>query len=413
MEARWHQSMDSIDADGWNALAQSSPTPLMSHEWLSHLETSGSITAEHGWLPRHLTLHESGRMVAAIPLYLRDSSWGEFVFDFAFAEVAAKIGSEYYPKLVGMSPATPSPAFHPLLAIGRESELIAAAMDEIEMLRRDERFNVLQFNYVIPEWSARLAESGLVAWEHHGYEWRNESFDTFDDYLARFRKNQRRNVRRERESMAAQGLAVFVVNAAEAPDHYMDRMADFYMRTNAQFGPWAARFLTRRFFTAMPMSVRQHVWLSCAVPLRELSRHGIDPTPEEAACLPAGVPDRAALESAEPVAMAMLVRKNDRVLGRYWGSASSADNLHFTVCYYAPIEWAIREGIAVFDPGMGSQHKVRRGFRSVPTISMHRFYDDRMQAILRANIGRINSYEQDTIRMLDSAVPYKEPGTNS
>jgi predicted N-acyltransferase len=103
----------------------------------------------------------------------------------------------------------------------------------------------------------------------------------------------------------------------------------------------------------------------------------------------------------------MLVRKGERVLGRYWGTREDLPNLHFNICYYEPIEWAIAEGIAVFDPGMGSEHKVRRGFRSLATYSLHRFFDPTMQAILEANMDRINSYERAQITMLDDAVPYK------
>ncbi|MFW5827673.1 MAG: peptidogalycan biosysnthesis protein, partial [Alkalispirochaeta sp.] len=113
------------------------------------------------------------------------------------------------------------------------------------------------------------------------------------------------------------------------------------------------------------------------------------------------------------LALAFILRTGDRILGRYWGTREERPNLHFNVCYYTPIEWAISEGIRVFDPGMGSEHKVRRGFRSVPTYSLHRFFDRHMQAILDANMDRINSYEHAQISMLDEAVPYKNPSENA
>jgi predicted N-acyltransferase len=351
----------------------------MSHEWLNHLEQSGSITEEHGWSPRHLTVHHRGSMVAAVPLYVRDHSWGEFVFDFTFAEVAGQIGSPYYPKMVGMSPASPSPAFGFLVSPGREDELTAPILSAIEAQCRAEEIGVLQFNFVEPPWKERLESHGLVAWEHHGYAWYNEDFHRFDDYLARFRKNQRRNIRRERSSMEEQGIELAVIRATEAPDHYFARMADFYRRTNDQFGPYAARFLSREFFTHMPSTVARHALFVAA-----------------------------RTNDEDPVALALLVHKDQRVLGRYWGTARDIPNLHFNVCYYTPIEWAIQNGVSVFDPGMGSEHKVRRGFRSVPTYSLHRFFDPSMHQILRANMDRINSYERAQIRMLDQAVPYKE-----
>ncbi|MCG8480567.1 MAG: GNAT family N-acetyltransferase [Spirochaetales bacterium] len=379
MEFVWHASMAEIAEEEWNRLATTLPTPLLSHEWLSHLEASGSIAPDSGWTPLHLTAHEEGRMVAAVPLYLHGNSWGEFVFDFAFAEVAGQLGVDYYPKLVGMSPATPSTAFGFLTETGREGELAAPLYAEIERFCVSRNIPVLQFNFVIPEWRDRFEHLGMVAWEHHGYTWYNEDFSTFDEYLARFRKNQRRNIRRERATMAEFGIDIRMVHAAEAPQHYFERMADYYIRTNAQFGPYAARFLSREFFTVMPESVRRHVWFV-------------------AACN----------DADDPLALAFIVRKGEVMLGRYWGTQRDVHNLHFNVCYYAPIEWAIREGVRVFDPGMGSEHKVRRGFRSVPTFSMHRCFDRHMQAILEANMDRINSYERAQIRMLDAAIPFKE-----
>lgn len=374
--------MADIDPAVWNHLAEGSSTALMTHEWLRHLEESGSITAQTGWTPTHLVAYEGDTAVAAVPLFLRDNSWGEFVFDFAFAEVAGELGQSYYPKLVGMSPASPSTAFGFLTTPGREDELTAPLLAAIEARARELQAAVLQFNFVEPAWVDRLTSHGMVPWEHHAYAWINEGFATFDDYLARFRKNQRRNIRRERASMAEQGIEISVVHAPEAPAHYFSRMAEYYLRTNRQFGPYAARFLTTEFFTNMPRDVAEHVWFVAAR------------TAEE-----------------DPLALALLVRRGDRVLGRYWGTRRDLKDLHFNVCYYAPIEWAIEEGIAVFDPGMGSQHKVRRGFRSTAAYSLHRFFDPHMQAILEANMDRINSYERAQIAALDEAVPYKAPQT--
>lgn len=397
--------MATVDATQWNRLAEpAGPTPLLNHEWLLHLERSGSVTPATGWTPCHLTLHEGETLVAGVPLYLRGHSWGEFVFDFAFAEIAEKIGVSYYPKLVGMSPATPSAAFAFLVQPDREDELTRLVIQEIERYCRAHAVPVLQFNFVLPPWRERLERYGLVTWEHHGYQWYNEDFHTFDDYLQRFRKGQRRNIRRERLSMAQQGLQATIVAATEAPDRYLQRMAQYYLETNAQFGPWAARFLTPEFFTTMPREVRRHVWFAAA---RELpgpgELHGPSTGPKDMRQSPPG--------DGDPLALAMLVRKGDHLLGRYWGTAIRADNLHFNLCYYTPMEWAIAEGIGTFDPGLGSEHKVRRGFRSVQTFSMHRFFDPHMDAILRANMGRINAMEEQQIAILDQAVPFRSTQT--
>ncbi len=386
MEYRWHSSMATIARDRWNDLAEVvGPTPLLHHEWLNHLETSGSITPRNGWVPQHLTVHDGERLVAAVPLYRRDHSLGEFVFDFAFAQVAEEIGATYYPKLVGMSPATPSTAYGFLVEPGREHALLPGIMEEIERYCHREGIGVLQFNFILPRWRKLLEPYRLVAWEHHGYQWYNEDFESFEDYLARFHKGQRRNIRRERASLAKQGLRAVIVPGTEAPDELFHRMARYYLRTNARFGPWAARFLTSRFFSGMPREVRGHVWFAAAIPDASASAQTI----------------------SEPVALAMLLRRGDHLLGRYWGTENYARDLHFNLCYYTPMEWAIAQGIRTFDPGMGSEHKVRRGFRSVPTCSLHRFFDPTMDSILRANIDRINAMEQEQIESLDAAIPFR------
>lgn len=382
MEVRLHNGMSSIDPVAWNDLAAANPTPLLTWEWLYHLESSGSIVPENGWHPVHMTFHENGAMVAAVPLYLRTDSWGEFVFDFAFAEVAQQLGKTYYPKLVGMSPASPVPAFRFLTASGREDDLVPQIMDSIRSFCRTRDIPVLQFNFVLPEWTRRLERLGMQPWKHHGFEWHNDGYATFDDYLQRFRKNQRRNIRRERRSLQSQGIRTRVIHGPEAPPIIYRRMSEYYLRTNSLFGPYAAQFLDTRFFTDMPRAVQEHVWFVAAY-------EDDSDNPDD------------------PLALALLVRRNDRIYGRYWGTREDRKDLHFNVCYYAPIEWAIREKISLFDPGMGSPHKVRRGFRSVSDWSLHYFFDPHMQAILEANMDRINTLEDRQITVMDGAVPFK------
>ena len=376
--------MADIPKEEWDRLATLLPTPLMEWEWLRALEDSGSITPRHGWNPTHLTCYRGERLVGATPLYIRNHSMGEFVFDFALADVAEQIGVHYYPKLVGMSPATPSTAYRFLIDPEEsEEEITAALLEEIFAFARREGCMAVQLNYVEDSFRSALKAHGFIEWHHQGYLWKNEGFSRFDDYLARFRKNQRRNIRRERSSMGEQELDLRVLQGEEIPASYFPRMAEYYHLTNDQFGPWAARFLTSRFFDL----------------LEERFRHRI----AMAAAHPAG-----AHRDEEPLALAFLLVKGDKMLGRYWGTREYRDNLHFNVCYYEPIAWAIEKGVRSFDPGMGSSHKIRRGFQAVANYSHHYFLDERMQAIFRANIDRINSYEKENIRFLNENRPVKE-----
>ncbi len=373
--------MGEFAPDSWDSLVPAIDSPLVGWEWLNHLETSGSICPETGWHPIHLGAFEGDRLVGAAPAYLHAHSWGEFVFDFAWAEVAQQLGKKYYPKLVGASPATPSTAYSIRLKEGEVSRerWYAAFLEEFIRFARANEVAVVQFNFIAPQEVEYYRAAGFHIWRHHSFAWHNDGFANFDDYLARFRKGPRRNIRRERRSMDDQGIAVSMVRGDRAPERYWRHMAELYHRTNDQFGPYAARFLTSEFFEEMPPKIRRHLWFSAA------HRNGDN----------------------DPVALALLLRGTDRVYGRYWGAYEEIEHLHFNVCYYTPIEWAITEGIPLFDPGMGSAHKVRRGFGSEPTFSAHYFLDAEMQAILAANIGRINAHEDAQIAELNTAVPYR------
>jgi predicted N-acyltransferase len=195
-----------------------------------------------------------------------------------------------------------------------------------------------------------------------------------------FNKNQRRNIRRERASMPAQGIHVESVPGEQAPDSYYGLMYRYYSSTNDQFGMWAARYLTEDFFNMLAEACPERILFT------------------------AGLNDR----TRDPIGLAMLLRKPNRLIGRYWGASEFVSNLHFDLCYYEPIDWAIRHAVREFDPGMGSSHKIRRGFRAVATTSLHHFYDERMQLVMRMNIDRINDHEQAHIDDLNTHLPFAQ-----
>ena len=378
-----HQSISKIDREEWNRLTVDTATPLLDWEWLYCLEASGSVSRETGWLPVHMTVRRDDTLVAAAPLYVRNHSIGEFVFDYMWADVAGRIEYDYYPKLIGMSPATPSTAYRPLVAPEEDRDTIyRLLLDQILRFSEGNTLNTVAFNYVEDDWREHLGANGFSLWKHQSYEWRNPGFADFDDYLAEFTKNQRRNIRRERKAVSNAGIRVEVIPGSEAPASYFPRMYRLYEQTNDQFGPWAAKYLNREFFLLLEQQARHRVVFVAAT-------------------------EADAPEVASPLAMAMLLRKDKTVLGRYWGTDEFVDSLHFDVCYYAPIEWAIENGVEVFDPGMGSHHKVRRGFRAIPNYSAHRFSDPRMQAIFEANLPKFNEMESDNIEALNEARPVK------
>jgi predicted N-acyltransferase len=383
----WVQDITNIPKEAWNALALGLDTPILEWEWLHRMETSGSMRPETGWLPIHLAVREGADLVAAAALYVKGHSEGEFVWDYIWADVAGRLGVPYFPKMVGMSPATPVSGYRFLIAPGAdEQDLSAAMVQAIDGLCRQNNMAGLSFNYVDPDWVRSMTDLGFVAWKHQSFVWENPGFSSFEEYLWSFDKNQRRNIRRERKKLSEQNLVIRPYTGEQITVELLDRMYSFYELTNAQFGPWAAKYLNREFFTGLYKDFRHRILLLAAY---DRERGGY------------------------PLGMSFLLHKGQQMYGRYWGSSGHYDSLHFNACYYSPIEWAIQNGLRRFDPGIGSSHKVRRGFQATANWSLHRFYDPNLDRIMRQHIGEINRMEQERIDSLNQAVPFAEDRSSS
>ena len=379
LTVRVHRSLAEIPRAEWEALTGALPTPVFDWAWLCLLETAGGLDSAHGWTPLHLALWRGSDLVAAAPLYGRDHSWGDFVYDFAFADAASRLGVGWYPKLVGMCPATPSTGWHVFVRPGEdEAELQARWFDAADELAGSVGAVSLQANFTEPAWSDALP-GPWRRWSHQNFLWTNPGVNGFDGYLAEFDKNQRRNIKRERQSLADQGLTLRVVSGDEIPDEWFALMGRLYDKTNDQFGPWAAKFLEPGFWAGLG-TIRP--LLSFSATFRDGERL--------------------------PVALGFLLGKNGRLVGRYWGEREHYSDQYFNVCYYGPIEEAIRRGWRDFDPGAGSELKVRRGFASHRNVSLHRFFDQRADQLFASNIGRFNRQEEARITALNAAVPFKE-----
>jgi predicted N-acyltransferase len=378
-DIRWIQRMEEVDAAAWDALAGPLPTPFLEWEWLHLLEASNSVGAEKGWLPHHLTLWRDDDLVAAAPLYIKSHSVGEFVFDHAWADVARRLDIAYYPKLVGMSPFSPAIGYRFLIAPDEDpSSITDQMMAAIDHLVHHFRLASCSFQYADPDWGRQLEKYGFLSWTHQSFAWHNDGYRSFEDYLSRFKSNQRRNIRRERRAMPNQGIRLVPLTGDSIPRDLFPHMHRLYADTNAQFGPWGCKYLTKAFFPGLYANYRRRILLIAAY-----TGHTDD----------------------LPIGMSFLLVKGDRMYGRYWGALVHANALHFNACYYRPIEWAIENGIRIFDPGIGGEHKIRRGFEAVANESYHRFADNRMQEVLRLNIGRINAMEHANIDAINRDRP--------
>lgn len=376
----WTHTIADVPQADWDALAMPLKTPFLEWDWLHNLEISQSVTANTGWLPNHLILWRDKTLIAAAPLYLKGHSQGEFVFDQQWAELASRLGIEYYPKLLGMTPFTPAEGYRFLMAAGEDEEEITAVMlHEIDSFCVKHRISGCHFLYVDPQWRPILERQGFTTWLHHNYVWENANFQTFDDYLTGFNANQRRNIKRERKAVEKAGLKLQALTGEEIPNSLFPLMYDFYADTCDKFGWWGSKYLTKNFFEQLHHNYRHRVVFFAAY-------NEQDPR--------------------QPVGMSFCLFKEDKLYGRYWGSFQDIDCLHFDACYYAPIEWAIARGIQSFDPGAGGRHKKRRGFPATPNHSLHRFYNNRLGQIILPWVRQVNQIEQQEIDAINAELPF-------
>ena len=379
----WTHTIADVPKSAWDALAIPLKTPFLEWDWLHNLEVSHSATAHAGWLPNHLVLWRDGTLIAAAPLYLKGHSQGEFVFDHQWAELASRLGIEYYPKLLGMTPFTPAEGYRFLISPGEDEEEITALMlYEIDSFCVKHRISSCHFLYVDPQWRPMLEKQGLTTWLHHSFIWKNADFQTFDDYLTGFNANQRRNIKRERKAVEQAGLKLQAMTGDEIPPSMFPLMYDFYADTCDKFGWWGSKYLTKQFFEQLYHNYRHRVVFFAAY-------------------------DQEDQDQRQPLGMSFCLFKENQLYGRYWGSFQDIDCLHFDACYYTPIAWAIAHKIQTFDPGAGGKHKKRRGFPATPNHSLHRFYNHRLEKIILPWIREVNHIEQQEIDAINAELPFK------
>ena len=382
LSARWHRSLSEIPEQQWQRLVGEEVSPFYCWDWLVALEESGSIVPKLGWQPLHLSVWRSDdQLVGVAPLYLKGHSYGEFVFDQAFARLAADLGERYYPKLVGMSPVSPVQGYRFHTAPGESAaELTAVMLELIDQFASRNGILSCNFLYVDPTWQPLAEAAGCATWINQQSLWTADGQQTFADYLAGFNANQRRNIKRERRAVEQAGLRVTPLSGADLDPSLLQRMHGFYEQHCARWGMWGSKYLEASFFDRLASpAMRERVVL--------FSAHRGD--------------------AREPVAMSLCVHDHQQLWGRYWGSEEEIDCLHFEVCYYAPIAWALKRGLQRFDPGAGGSHKRRRGFVARPLASLHRWYHPAMDGLIRQWLPRANALMEEEIEASNAELTFK------
>ena len=244
----WSEKISQIPKSDWDALALPLKTPFLEWEWLNNLETSGSATPRTGWQPCHLCVWRDRQLVAGAPLYIKGHSYGEFVFDQQWADLANRLGITYYPKLLGMTPFTPAVGYRFLIAAGEDEATITELMVEaINQFCDQQRLSGCHFLFVDPDWRESMEALGFSSWLHHSYIWTNPGFSNFNDYLAKFNSNQRRNIKRERKAVDKTDLQMKALVGENIPPYLFPEIFRFYRNTCDKFY-WGSQYLTRQFF---------------------------------------------------------------------------------------------------------------------------------------------------------------------
>ncbi|MHB1272475.1 MAG: GNAT family N-acetyltransferase [Rhodanobacter sp.] len=380
-DIRFHAAIAELPAAQWDAL-RGDANPFVSHAFLAALEQGGCIRSDWGWQAHHLGLHEDGELLAAAPLYLKGNSHGEFVFDFSWASAWQRAGGEYYPKLLNAVPYSPVPG--PRLLAGRHQRSATLQQALVEAMRNEALrlgLSSVHANF-LPEDELGAFESGVpdrrwLARSDVQFHWHNRDYRHFPDFLAALTHKKRKNILRERSRVEASGLALEWRSGDTLNPGEWQRVHALYAATFDAKGNHAA--LTAAFFARLGE-------LGPCVQLA-LARHA---------------------ESI--VAMALFMQSDNVLYGRYWGAAVDVPGLHFELCYYRGIEYAIANKLARFEPGAQGEHKLARGFLPVRTHSRHYLADPRFRAAVAAALAREAAAMDAYAAELHEHSPYADHG---
>jgi uncharacterized protein len=375
VQVRLLSRISDIPAGEWNALA--GDYPFLRHEFLAAIEDSGCASARSGWSPHHLLLFDEHGLAAAAPLYRKTHSWGEFVFDFAWARAAEQAGIPYYPKLLCAVPFTP--ASGPRLLCRTDLPAAATRVQLLAAMR--ERLDAAQLSSVhalfldAPARAACEQDGWLLRRDCH-FQWHNRGYRDFDDFLDSFSADKRKKARRERRRVAEQGIEFRTLRGDELSEALIERVFLLHEVTFIRHGH--TPYLNRAFFSRIARSLADSFLVKLAL------RDGV------------------------AVAAAVFFRSADTLYGRYWGADADYHSLHFEACYYQGIDYCIAHGLSTFQPGTQGEHKIARGFEPALTWSAHWIADPALRRAIGAYLAReglaIDAYASEA----DAHAPFRK-----
>ncbi|MBE9567365.1 MAG: N-acetyltransferase [Proteobacteria bacterium] len=379
MKVVFTESIASVSAEQWNRLAGEA-NPFIQHGFLLALEQHDCLQ-NWGWYPQHCLLYDEDHLIGACPAYLKDNSYGEFVFDWAWADAYQKSGLEYYPKLVTSIPFTPAQGPR-LLASSRhldaqgnpidESTIKKGLIDALISYADDEGYSSTHFLFCEGNDIRLLTERGLMLRFDYQFHWRNHGYLDFDHFMEALTSKRRKNIRRERKKVADSNIMIEVIDGCDLDEEQWDILYAYYRVTFMKKS--GAPTLTQDFFKAV------------SHPLRAVF----------------------AYHEGRTVAAAICFQGEDTLYGRHWGCSDNYDSLHFEVCYYTGIEHCINNNLQTFEPGAQGEHKIWRGFLPTKTHSAHWIRDDKFRAAIQDFLQREAAAMEHHGELLMESSPYKK-----
>ena len=384
LRVRVIDSLADVNATAWDVCANprvpgddSEFNPFITHAFLLACEASGSATARTGWQAAHVLVEDArGALLACAPTYLKSHSQGEYVFDHGFAEALHRAGGRYYPKVQVAAPFTPAPGRRLLVRPGPAADLACATLIAgLRALRQQAGASSVNVTFPEkPDWVA-LVEAGFLARTGEQFHFFNEGYSNFEDFLAALASRKRKAIRRERKEALSADIAIEQVTGKDITEAHWDAFFAFYMDTGSR--KWGRPYLTRMFFSLIGETMAEHIVLIMA------KRGG------------------------RYIAGALNLIGSHALFGRNWGAIEEHPFLHFEVCYYQAIDFALARGLRRVEAGAQGEHKLARGYRAVPTYSAHDYADPRLARAVADYLGHERAQVAANIAAYGELAPFK------
>ncbi|GMR00974.1 MAG: GNAT family N-acetyltransferase [Gammaproteobacteria bacterium] len=368
----------SVEAEHWNNLIGGS-NPFIQHDFLLALEQHGCLE-QWGWYPQHCLLYDKETLIGACPAYIKDNSYGEFVFDWAWADAYQRNGLDYYPKLVCAIPFTPAQGPRLLTSLDHvddngnpiEPAIIKKGLiNALIAFTEKNKLSSAHFLFCESNDINQLSDAGLILRYDYQFHWTNRNYKTFDEFLSQLTSKRRKNIRRERRKVAQNNVQIEVIYGENLNDEQWDLLYTYYRITFMKKS--GAPTLTLDFFKAVANKIRAIF----------------------------------AYHQGRTVAAAICFEGKDKLYGRHWGCSDNYDSLHFEVCYYSGIEYCINKQLQVFEPGAQGEHKIWRGFLPTKTQSAHWIADENFRPAIKNFLRREAATMENHGKLLSESSPYK------